>query len=155
MTVIVNNKEEMNGRRMNFIREGIKIHHTIINIPSNGVYLGVCVYMYIYYIYLFISFLFFFFLNLTQFSTYSSLFTLSFTSLRKLHIPPSCVAGDEKKCVGYDFEGGFYSGSLNHRDENGEEIPNIKDYYENRYEEEEEDDGEEGEEEEEDEEEEN
>jgi hypothetical protein len=44
---IVNNKEGMKGGRMNFLRGGIKIPHTIINIPSGGVYLGVCIYMYI------------------------------------------------------------------------------------------------------------
>jgi hypothetical protein len=32
--------------------------------------------------------------------------------------------------VGYDFEGGFEDESLNHQDENGEEIPNIEEYFE-------------------------
>jgi hypothetical protein len=56
-----------------------------------------------------------------------SSFTISFTSLRKLRIPPSCVAGDKRKCVGYDFEGGFERSNL--KDENGEEIPSIKEYF--------------------------
>jgi hypothetical protein len=29
----------MMGGRMNFLRDGIKVPHTIINIPSDGVYL--------------------------------------------------------------------------------------------------------------------
>jgi hypothetical protein len=64
VTAIVNNKVGMKGGRMNFILNGIKIPHTIINIPSDGVYLGVCIYIYVYIrnlFYLFISLLFSFF----------------------------------------------------------------------------------------------
>jgi hypothetical protein len=54
---VVNNKKGMKGGRMNFILNGNKIPHTIINIPSDGVYLGVYINMYMYYfIYLFIHF---------------------------------------------------------------------------------------------------
>jgi hypothetical protein len=35
----------MKGGRMNFVRDGIKIRHTVINVPSDGVYLGVCIYI--------------------------------------------------------------------------------------------------------------
>jgi hypothetical protein len=55
ITAIVNNKEGINGGRMNFLRDGIKIPHTVINIPSDGVYLGVCI---IFFFFLFISLLF-------------------------------------------------------------------------------------------------
>jgi hypothetical protein len=51
MIAIVNNKEKMKGGRMNFVRDGIKMPHTVINIPSDGVYLGVYIYVYIYHFY--------------------------------------------------------------------------------------------------------
>jgi hypothetical protein len=38
---------------MNFILNGIKIPHTIINIPSDCVYLGVYIYLYIYFLVIF------------------------------------------------------------------------------------------------------
>jgi hypothetical protein len=47
VAAIVNNKEGMKGGRNNFILDGIKIPHTIINVPSDGVYLGVYIYIYI------------------------------------------------------------------------------------------------------------
>jgi hypothetical protein len=46
VTAIVNSKVGINGSRMNFIREGRKIPHTIMNVPSDGVYLGVCISIY-------------------------------------------------------------------------------------------------------------
>jgi hypothetical protein len=36
-------KESSSGGKMNFIREGKKIPHTITDIPSEGVYFGVCI----------------------------------------------------------------------------------------------------------------
>jgi hypothetical protein len=135
----VNNKEGIKGGRMNFILNGIKMHHTITNIPTDGVYLGVCINHFFFYLFL----CYFPFPTFTQFSSDYSSFSISFTSLRKLLNPPSCIVGVERKCVGYDFEGGFEDYSLNHRDEDGEEIPNIKDYYEKEEKEEEEDEREE------------
>jgi hypothetical protein len=46
--------------------------------------------------------------------------------------------------VGYNFEGGFWKHSLTLQDENGEEIPNIREYFEIKEEGKKEDDGEEG-----------
>jgi hypothetical protein len=126
VTAIVNNKEGMKGGRMNFIQDEKKLPHTIINIASDGVYIGVC----IYYFFIFYSFLYYFLsLIFTQFSSVISSFTISVTSLRKLRIPSSCIVDDERKCVGYDFKGGFKNYSLNFRDENGQEIFNIKKYF--------------------------
>jgi hypothetical protein len=53
-----------------------------------------------------------------------SVCTVSVTSLRVLHTP---VSDDKKQWVGYDFEGNFRSNKL--QDENGEEIPNIREYF--------------------------
>jgi hypothetical protein len=36
-------KESSSGGKINFIREGKKIPHTITHIPSEGVYFGVCI----------------------------------------------------------------------------------------------------------------
>jgi hypothetical protein len=136
VVAIVNNKEPVKGGRMNFIVNGNKILHTIINIPSDGVYLGVCIhtyiYIYIYIIFFIYSFLYHFtFLSFTQFSSLKSSFTVSVISLRKLRVPPSCIVDNKKQCVGYDFKGNFTHRSLNIRDENGEEIPNIEEYFAN------------------------
>jgi hypothetical protein len=39
------------------------------------------------------------------------------------------IIGDERKCVGYNFFGGFEDDSFDLQDENGEEIPNIREYF--------------------------
>jgi hypothetical protein len=89
------------------------------------------IYGYLYYFFLFIHFFFYYFryFTFTQFSSRYSCFTVSVSSLRRLRAPPPCIVDNEKKCVGYNFEGGFKNDSLNHRDENGEEIPNIQEYF--------------------------
>jgi hypothetical protein len=33
------------------------------------------------------------------------------------------------RCIAYDFEGGFEDYSSDHKDEEGKEVPNIKEYY--------------------------
>jgi hypothetical protein len=33
------------------------------------------------------------------------------------------------RCIAYDFEGGFGDRSFNHKDEEGKEVPNIREYY--------------------------
>jgi hypothetical protein len=52
---------------MNFLRDGTKIPHTIINIPSDGVYLGVCIYIVMYPFFCIFIYLFSFFLPLLSF----------------------------------------------------------------------------------------
>jgi hypothetical protein len=128
VTTIVSNKKGVKSGRMIFLRDGIKILHTIINIPSDGVYFGVCICIYII-VFVILFSCYFPFSTFTQFSSWYSSFAISFTSLRKLRIPPSCIAGDGRQCVGYNFEGGFEDFSLKHQDENGEEIPSIKEYF--------------------------
>jgi hypothetical protein len=54
-------KGSRNEGKMNFVREGKKIPHTITNIPVEGVYMGVCEIIYYLFIYLFILFIYFFF----------------------------------------------------------------------------------------------
>lgn len=116
IVAIINQKNNNNskcGGKMNFIRCGKKIPHTITNISSSGVYFG--------------------------FSSYKSRFTLHIISLRKLHIPPSSTKEAASavissgcgvmRCVAYDFNGGFENVSYNHRDEDGEKIPTIEEYY--------------------------
>lgn len=102
----MNNKNSLSGGKVNFIFRGKKIPHTITNIPLEGVYFG--------------------------FSSFVSTFTLHITSLHKLRVPPSsvCDTNDTIRCVAYDFGGGFKHWSYNHRDEEGEKIPNIREYYE-------------------------
>jgi hypothetical protein len=56
VTAIVNNKEEMKGGRMNFIRDGIKLP-----IPSDGVYFGISIYICLLYFFFFIHFFIIFF----------------------------------------------------------------------------------------------
>jgi hypothetical protein len=34
------------------------------------------------------------------------------------------------RCIAYDFQGGFENKSFNHKDEEGEEVANIEEYYE-------------------------
>jgi hypothetical protein len=34
------------------------------------------------------------------------------------------------RCIAYDFEGGFEDWSYDHKDEEGKEVFNIKEYYE-------------------------
>jgi hypothetical protein len=67
---------------------------------------------------------------MAQFSSSVCSFTISILSFRKLHTPPSSISNDGKKCVGYDFNGGGQIFNVSeYRDENGEEIPNITEYF--------------------------
>lgn len=106
----LNNKYSKNGGKMNFFREGKKVPHTITNVPKKGVHLG--------------------------FSCSGTLFTLHVITLRKLQRPllspssPGDGGSGKMRCVGYDFSGKFEYFSYNHRDEDGNEITNIKEYYE-------------------------
>jgi hypothetical protein len=38
---------------------------------------------------------------------------------------------DGMRCIAYDFQGGFEDHSFNHRDEEGKEVPNIRECYDN------------------------
>jgi hypothetical protein len=33
------------------------------------------------------------------------------------------------RCIAYDFESGFENNSYDHKDEEGKEVPNIREYY--------------------------
>lgn len=107
LTVIINQKNNntKNVGKMNFFRNGKSIPHTITNIPCSGVYFG--------------------------FSSHSSSFIFNIISLDKLRVPPADAFNNDgvMRFVAYDFNGEFEHNSFNHRDEDGKEISNIKEYY--------------------------
>lgn len=100
----VNEKRENKGGKMNLIREGKKILHSVIGVPSAGVYVG--------------------------FSSYNHSFTVHLEYLRKLFVPPPDVCNHSMRCVVYEFYGGFETNSYNHKDEDGESIQSrIREFY--------------------------
>lgn len=116
----MNNNKNSSGGKMNFILKGKKIFHTIINVPSEGVYLG--------------------------FGGEKSSFVFHILSFCKLCVPspPLMIAVAKTsvsvnndngggsgvvRYVGYDFYGNFDDESFNYKDEEGKEIFNIKEYY--------------------------
>jgi hypothetical protein len=56
--------------------------------------------------------------------------TLSVISLHHVSVLPPPF-NDGMRCIAYDFQGGFENDSYDHKDEEGKEVPNIREYYYN------------------------
>jgi hypothetical protein len=114
--------EGTNKGKMKIIKDGVVVKHTIINIPCSEIYFGV-IFFFFFLIFFFFLFIFVYF----KFSTFNSSFILNILSLKKVLIEPLELSS--VRFVGYDFDGGFEDESYDHLDENGKEIVNINDYY--------------------------
>ena len=76
--------------------------------------------------------MFYFVLLFLQFSCYncsskSTIDTLSIISFVHVSVLPPPF-NDDMRCIAYDFEGGFEGYSYNHKDEEGKDVPNIREY---------------------------
>jgi hypothetical protein len=61
-------------------------------------------------------------------SSESTIDTLSIISLIHVSVLPPPF-NDGMRCIAYDFEGGFKNNSYHHKDEEGKEVPDIREKY--------------------------